>query len=196
MKPVLDIKINPSIFINYYWLKKELIDFCRNYSLPVNGSKKDLTKRIFKYLSTGEIFKTPLEKNINKYKLKKQLSLKSIIPYDYRNDEKHRAFFKKIIGRHFKFNTVFMNWMKNNAGKTYKDAIIEWDKIYQEKKSGKKYDISSQFEYNQYIRDFFKENPGLNLGDAISCWKYKKSQPGLNKYEIKDLKVLKKSKNV
>ena len=32
-------------------------------------------------------------------------------------------FFKKEIGEHFKFNVAFMNWMKGNSGKTYREAI-------------------------------------------------------------------------
>lgn len=83
-----------------------------------------------------------------------------------------------------------MNWMKKNAGKTYQDAVNKWKEIYKEKKTGKKYEISSQFQFNQYIRDFFQANPGLSRNDAIECWKYKKAQPGKNQYENSDLHVL------
>lgn len=47
-----------------------------------------------------------------------------------------------------------------------------------------------QFEYNTYIRDFFEDNRGASLVDAIKCRKYKKSLKGRNKYERSDLKVL------
>ena len=50
--------------------------------------------------------------------------------------------------------------------------------------------IDGQFEYNTYIRDFFEDNKGLSLDDAIKCWKYKKSLPGSNKYEPSDLSIL------
>ena len=50
--------------------------------------------------------------------------------------------------------------------------------------------IGKQFEYNTYIRDFFADNKGASLDDAIRCWKYKKSLKGQNKYERSDLKVL------
>lgn len=83
-----------------------------------------------------------------------------------------------------------MDWMKENVGKTYQDAVNEWDRIYRLKKTGKKYKISAQFEYNQYTRDFFKANPKLKREDAIICWKYKKSKPGVNKYEAEDLNIL------
>ena len=51
--------------------------------------------------------------------------------------------------------------------------------------------IDRQFEYNTYIRDFFANNKGKNLDDAIKCWKYKKQLQGHNKYEKSDLVALK-----
>ena len=83
-----------------------------------------------------------------------------------------------------------MNWMKENPGRSYREAIDQWNKIYLLKKKGLKWEISPQFEYNQYTRDFFKANPSASKDDAIKCWKYKKSLPGPNKYERKDLIAL------
>ena len=54
----------------------------------------------------------------------------------------------------------------------------------------KKTEIGKQFQYNQYIRDFFENNKDKSLDDAIKCWKYKKSLRGHNKYEKSDLVVL------
>lgn len=48
-----------------------------------------------------------------------------------------------------------------------------------------------QFEYNIYIRDFFTDNQGKSLNDAIKCWKYKKQLQGHNRYERTDLIALK-----
>ncbi|WP_155830517.1 hypothetical protein [Butyrivibrio sp. NC3005] len=39
-------------------------------------------------------------------------------------------------------------------------------------------------------QDFFADNKGASLDDAIRCWKYKKSLKGQNKYERSNLKVL------
>ena len=84
---------------------------------------------------------------------------------------------------------AFQKWLKSNAGKTYADAIVAYNEIKNTKKPGKK-DIGSQFEYNTYVRDFFEDNKGASLEDAIKCWKYKKSIKGHNKYERTDLKAL------
>jgi glycosylphosphatidylinositol transamidase (GPIT) subunit GPI8 len=119
-------------------------------------------------------------------------SPEKMIDKNYSNDEIHRAFFKAVIGKHFKFNVQFMNWMEENKGKkSYKEAIEAYNKILLDKKTGNKTIIGKQFEYNQYTRDFFENNPELKKEDCIKCWKYKKKQTGNHKYEKDDLKILK-----
>jgi len=190
MRPELNRDIKPEEFLNYYWLKSELSEFCKKHDIPKNGSKEELTKRILHFIKTGKILKGEPKRTENKNVISGEITIYSIVQKGYKNDEKNRNFFKSVIGDHFKFNVPFMKWMKENHGKTYGEAIEEWLRIYQEKKSGKKYDISPQFEYNQYTREFFKENPKLTRADAIKCWKYKKSIPGNNKYENTDLEIL------
>ncbi|MGN1231999.1 MAG: hypothetical protein ACI4UJ_00950 [Candidatus Cryptobacteroides sp.] len=51
-------------------------------------------------------------------------------------------------------------------------------------------EIKPQFEYNQYIRDFFADNKGATLKDAIRCWHWKKIQPGTHRYETTDKDIL------
>ena len=77
-------------------------------------------------------------------------------------------------------------------GKTYKEAIAAYYEILENKKKNKnKSSIDKQFEYNTYIRDFFANNKGKTLEEAIKCWKYKKNLQGHNRYEESDLIVLK-----
>jgi hypothetical protein len=66
-----------------------------------------------------------------------------------------------------------------------------YNKILLDKKQGKKIEIGKQFEYNQYTRDFFNDNPGLSKEDCIECWNYKKTQKGEHKYTKEDLKIVK-----
>lgn len=76
------------------------------------------------------------------------------IEADFVCSEKHRAFFREHIGSSFSFNVVFQKWLKNNTGKTYREAIDAYYQILEDKKKGKA-KIDKQFEYNTYIRDFF-----------------------------------------
>ncbi|HRX16065.1 MAG TPA: DUF6434 domain-containing protein [Spirochaetota bacterium] len=191
MRPELNKNSNADEFLDFYWLKEELVIFCKNQDLPSCGSKDELTARIHEYLRTGKVIIPVKNKSEAEQKTGAPPALGSKIPAGYKNDEMHREFFKSVIGNHFKFNVAFMNWMKGNHGKTYQDAVLEWNRIIDEKKQGKKTEISSQFQYNQYTRDFFNANPKAKRDEAVKCWKYKKSLPGHNKYEESDLVALK-----
>ena len=190
MRPNLDSSLNPEQFKDFYWLKEELTAFCKQYGLPKSGSKQELAERIYHYLKFGEILKVTTRGVTRQPAGSGQITLDAKIPENYRSDEAHRTFFKNTIGSHFKFNVIFMNWMKANAGKSYQNAVDEWRRIDAEKKAGKKFPISNQFEYNQYTRDFFADNPTMSRQEAIACWKFKKSLPGSNKYEKSDLQIL------
>ena len=186
-RPNLNKELDSKTFLSFYYLKEELITFCRENNLPVSGGKIELTERIAYYLDTGKILKVSVKRktsvNIG------QITEDKKIEPDFVCSEKHRTFFKEKIGKGFSFNVLFQKWLKNNAGKTYKDAIEAYYRISEEKKKGKT-TIDKQFEYNTYVRDFFEDNQGKSLEDAIRCWKYKKSLQGHNRYEKSDLIAL------
>jgi adenine-specific DNA-methyltransferase len=74
--------------------------------------------------------------------------------------------------------------MEENKGKkTYKGAIEIYNKIIMDKKSGKKIEIGRQFEYNQYTRDFFEDNPESSREGCIKCWKYTSVMKSIDKGE-------------
>ena len=186
-RPELTIELKSKEFLEYYYLKEELVYFCRENGLPASGGKTELTERIAYFLDTGKVLAAKTVRT-QKHKIS-TISRDSIIESDFVCSELHRAFFKREIGESFSFNVAFQKWLKSNAGKTYADAIVAYNEIKNTKKPGKK-DIDSQFEYNTYVRDFFEDNKGASLEDAIKCWKFKKSIKGHNKYERTDLKAL------
>ena len=186
-RPNLDIKLDSKTFKEYYYLKEELIDFCRKNNLQTTGGKLELTERIANFLDTGE--RTYKNHNNRKAIITHEITLDTIIEKNFVCSEKHRAFYKEQIGNCFSFNVAFQKWLKSNAGKTYQDSIIAYYQILEDKKKTKS-TIDRQFEYNTYIRDFFNDNKDKNLEQAIKCWKYKKSFKGHNKYERHDLKAL------
>lgn len=188
-RPDLDLKLSAGIFRQYYYLKEELVDFCRKNNLQATGSKSELSERIAVFLESGKRIRA--EHKTRKTQSAGEIKPNNIIEENFVCSEKHRAFFKEQVGKSFSFNVTFQKWLKSNAGKTYADAITAYHQILQEKKSAKgKGEIERQFEYNTYIRDFFAANKDKTLGQAIKCWKFKKSQKGHNKYEDSDLAVL------
>lgn len=186
-RPALTDTLDTETFRSFYYLKAELVDFCRAKGLPVSGGKLELTERIACYLENGRVLRPAA-------KPKKAPSIGAIseeteIEPNFVCSEKHRAFFKEKLGKGFTFNVGFQRWLKANAGKTYGEAVTAYRQILEEKKHGKTA-IDRQFEYNAYIRDFYGDNAGRALEEAILCWNYKKSLPGHNRYERADLAAL------
>ena len=186
-RPELNKELDAATFRSFYYLKQELADFCKENGLPTSGSKIELTDRIAYFLDTGKVQK-PSPRRISAVMIG-TLTEDTVIEPNIVCSEKHRAFFSEKIGKGFSFHVPFQKWLKANAGKTYGDAIRAYYRILEEKKQTKT-EIGGQFEYNTYIRDFFADNPGKSLHDAIVCWDYKKSLPGTHQYEQSDLRAL------
>ncbi|SEO04870.1 hypothetical protein SAMN04488134_103220 [Amphibacillus marinus] len=185
MRQNLTRAISIDHFKEFYWLKKELQSFCRQYGISATGSKVELAERIETFLRSGEI-KEPIRKPrpSSQSKAETQLSLDTIISDDHRCSQHVRAFFKTVIPT-FHFSTYIQNYFKSNIGKTYRDAVAAWYQE-QERKEDPAYqqEIGPQFEYNQFIRDFFADpkNKGKRHREAIACWSEIKKRPGSNKY--------------
>lgn len=186
-RPVLDKNIDSKTFRDFYYLKEELVNFCRENGISVSGGKMEIADRISYFLDTGKVLSALTVR-------KKAITMSTIsedtkIEANFVCSEKHRAFFREHIGSGFSFNVAFQKWLKSNTGKTYKEAIAAYYQILEDKKKGKA-KIDKQFEYNTYIRDFFADNEGKTLEEAIQCWKYKKQLQGHNRYERTDLAAI------
>ena len=187
-RPNLDNDLDSKTFRHFYYLKNELVNFCRENGLSISGGKLELTERVAYFLDHGK--QLPLLSKQRKKKYRGEISETTIIEENIVCSENHRAFFKKFIGEKFSFNVQFQLWLKNNSGKTYREAVDAYYEILEKKKNEKSV-IDKQFEYNSYIRSFFEDNKGKSLKEAIICWKYKKALPGDNSYEPSDLVALK-----
>jgi hypothetical protein len=176
IKPKLNKAISVYDFQNFYWLKAELVSFCRANGINASGSKSEIAGKIEQYLATGKISSSSVKPVItSNFDWKNaELNLNTKLTDNYKNTENVRAFMLLHIGMHFKFNTEFMSWTKANVGKTLMEAVTEWKRIFKNKKEKKtKTEISPQFEYNIFIRDYFANNPKMTLKDAIISWKIK-----------------------
>jgi hypothetical protein len=176
----------------WYWLKAELVEFCRSKRINYGGGKFVILERIANLLDgksdKSKTFQADkLESNFNW--AKEKLSLNTIITDSYKNGKNSRAFFKEHCGKKFHFSISFMNWMKANVGRTLQDAVEEWKNLEAKSKSGKS-EIPQHNQYNQYIRDFFADNSNKTMQEARHFWKLKKQLPEtLHKYEKTDLEL-------
>lgn len=95
-RPILDKNLDSKTFRSFYFLKEELVDFCRKNGLPTSGGKIEITDRIAHFLDTGEIMSVVRER-----KTTAQISdidLNTKIEPNFVCREKHRSFFKEHIG--------------------------------------------------------------------------------------------------
>ncbi len=141
-RPALNDDLDSAAFQSYYFLKEELIRFCRSEGLQTTGSKADLTERISHYLDTGEKL-TNSRRPPRPPAGAGQITEESLIESNFVCSERHRAFFKEIIGAGFSFNVAFQNWLKANAGKSYADAIEAYHRLAAEKSKARQLSASS-----------------------------------------------------
>lgn len=185
LRPNLTKDISVQSFKDFYWLKEELQAFCRENGISASGSKIEISNRIETFLRTGEIKKPIRKSNINKnIESKVILCLDTVIMENHRCSQDVRAFFKTVITK-FHFSTYIQNYFKNNVGKTYRDVVDAWYEEEERKKDPSyKKNIAPQFEYNQFIRDFFADpkNQGKSREEAIDAWNNIKKLSGSNKY--------------
>lgn len=185
--------MTPAEFSATYFHKLKLVAMCREYGLPTQGAKLELSARILAYLK-GESFSD--SKNRSKHGLQINnsfnwhnalLTRETLITDNYKNTRNVRTFFLQEIGPHFKMNVAWLNWMRSHVGYNLGDAITAWEETVLTKKAQRgKNTIAPQFEYNRYMRDFFADNPGVGRAKAIHCWKMKCDTPGIKAYERSD----------
>ena len=189
MRPELTRDLNVNDFRDFYWLKEELQTFCRENEISASGSKIEISDRIAVFLETGKIHKPMRKRSPSSKEIElEELSLDTVITENHRCSQLVRAFFTSVIPN-FHFSTYIQNYFKENVGKTYRDVVNAWYEEEERKKDPSyKKQIGSQFEYNQFTRDYFADpkNKGKNREDAIKAWNAIKKLPGSNKYISKN----------
>ena len=119
-RPILDKNLDSQTFRDFYFLKEELVNFCRENGLPVSGGKLEITDRIAYFLDTGKILSASTER-------KRATTIPTIcedtkMEASFVCSEKHSTFFREHIGNRFSFNVAFQKWLKSNSGKFHKSS--------------------------------------------------------------------------
>lgn len=113
MRPELSKNLSITDFTDFYWLKTELQQFCRENNMSPSGFKMELSKRIEVFLTTGETqqSKTP-SKRRSSSKMQAPLTLDTVIGKNHRCSQEVRAFLKKPFILHFIFPPIFKTTLK------------------------------------------------------------------------------------
>lgn len=171
---------------NHYWLKIELISFCKDNDLSTAGSKQEITHRIKTFITTGRKIKsTSNSPSTNVRDSFQPITLDTPV-INYKNDAATRRFFVGQLGKHFRFDAYlrqFTNKHNITIGLTYGNLVNGWLAEESKRKDPNyKSIIDKQFEYNQFTRDFFANEKGKSQSDAIQAWKILKTLSGKKTY--------------
>lgn len=196
-RPEIDQCVDSAAFRRWYWLKSELVAFAREHGLRVSGGKDALADRIAHYLDTGDRERSvearrPRPSSTFNW-ARATLTLDTVITDSFTNGPNLRAFMKRHAGASFRSSIEFMQWARDNVGKTLADAVAEWRRIEARRKAGHKAPIPAHNQFNQYVRDYFADNPDGSMAAARRLWAVKRRRSGDNRYRRSDLEVLLKS---
>lgn len=192
-RPLFEELTDAEDFDNWYWMKEELVAFCKASGIPYSGSKNELRQRIMDQMNGVEITVKTVKKPQSHFDWAREtITLETILTDSVTFGTNFRGFLKKHITG-FVCSAEFMDWVKKNAGKTVEDAITKYPEIMADKKKGIMIDKSDHNVLNAYVDAFMKANPQHSGKDAMKCWLKKKFYPakkGLVKYEKSDLRFL------
>jgi hypothetical protein len=176
MRLDLTTRLTPDHFRSFYWLKEELVTFCRDNGLSTGGRKGDLLLRIEAFLLTGDSVPSAPHSTPTPPRgtMAREFHRDTVIGPGWRCSQGLRAFFEGEIGPSFHFNETMRDFISTKTGHTLQEAIGAWEKGRATPRQPK--EIPAQFEYNRHIRDYFQERPGATLDDAIDAWKKKKAR--------------------
>ena len=174
-RPELNESTAAQDFLDFYWLKSELVTFCRANKLPTSGSKADLTQRIAHYLETGVVLPVTKTKPSHKAIMPKVFTKATVIGEGWRCSQELRHFFEQEAEIKFHFNGFMRDFITNSGvDHTLEEALEGWHTSKRQPKGSR--EIDKQFEYNQHMREFYKANPGAKREEAIQSWKEKRSK--------------------
>jgi len=183
-------------FNQWYWLKAEMVDICKQLGLPTAGRKFDLRDRIMYALDHDGALKPEPKKKKHTSKFnwaKSELTSDTVITDNVSFGPNFRRFMKAQIGAKFSCHSDFMDWVKANAGQTLGDAVDMWFQLEKRKDDPAfKRTIADNNMLAQYTRDFLQDNENKTLVDAKKYWILKKQLPttdGFVRYERSDLEL-------
>lgn len=118
---------------HWYWFKSELYLFAKLLKLKLSGSKFEIQDRIADFLD-GKNIQLNSAVQLGSAWSKTELSLTTKITKEYTNGPNSRQFFKTYCGPKFSFSILFMQWIKDNVGKTLEDAVVKYKELEIQKK--------------------------------------------------------------
>ncbi len=171
-RPPLTAALPPEEFADHYWLKSELIGFCRQAGISAAGSKQQLNTRITALLAGSDVLEKP--KARARGKMPSSFSRNTVIGEGWSCSNALRAFLSGELGKPFRFDQFMRDQIHNGAGKTLGEVISAWS---DNRLTGESRTIAPQFEYNRFVRELRSLAPGASHRDIVAAWKKYRDTP-------------------
>ena len=171
-RPPLSPSIDPAIFLEHYWLKDELIAFCREQGLRSDGPKRLLSLRVAAFLDGSS---PPPETPRRKTQFMPQnFSHDTVIGDGWRCSQKLRAFFQSELGAGFRFDRFMRDRIHNGSGQTLGQVMMEWRANIRNSVPS---EIEPQFEFNRFVREYRSRAKGATHRDVVAAWRSYRDTP-------------------
>jgi hypothetical protein len=171
LRPALTSTLTLKEFRRWYWLKSELVQFCRDARLQTTGSKPEVTERIALHLA-GEAparISTPRRDGA----MPAAFAADTVIAPGWRCSPALGAYFRAVCGRGFRFNAAMRNFIHTQAGRTLADAAA----CYRQSVAPgtPKPAIVAQNQYNLHTRQYYQAHPNATRAEVIAAWKARRA---------------------
>jgi SAP domain-containing new25/Domain of unknown function (DUF6434) len=171
-RPNLHAPLSPTEFDAWYWLKDELLAFCRSHDLTTSGSKPEVAARVRAFLA-GTAAPKPTARVARRGVMPVTFSLRTKIGAGWRCTPTLGAFLRSQCGPQFRFNAAVREFIHGGVGRTLKEAV---DCYRASVAPGvAKRALPAQLEYNRHMQQFFATNPGATRADALASWWVKRA---------------------
>jgi SAP domain-containing new25/Domain of unknown function (DUF6434) len=171
-RPSLEPQIPVTEFRRWYWLKSELVTFCRQNCLGIAGSKPELAARIDAYLS-GNAAPTVMQAKRNGL-MPEKFTSNTIIGAGWRCSPALGAYFRGVCGAGFRFNAAIRMFIHEGQGKTLGEAASHYKRSVAP--GAPRQPIIAQNQYNQHTRDFFANHPNATRKNCLEAWHSKRDK--------------------
>lgn len=166
-RPRLSPTLSEADFLAWYWLKAELIAFCRELGMPSGGDKATLSARVAARLGDRTpVAVQPARQVAARNSAPTCLTLETVVVPGYRLSRQLRTFFVQHEGPRFRFNQTLRDFFREPAGRSLADAIA----LYRNAAFAPGQSIGRQFEYNHHMRAYFEAHPDASIQQARQAW--------------------------
>jgi hypothetical protein len=167
LRPALSSSLPAEEFRSWYWLKEELIAFCRDVKLPYAGSKADIETVIVAHLERRNALpmRAPRRATV---RMPTSFTLDDVIGEGWTCNPALGAFFREHAGRGFRFNKAMRDFIHYGAGRTLAEAVACYHQSVV--KDQPKRDIAPSLEYNRHTREYYATHPNATRAQVIAAW--------------------------